>query len=98
MLINVSDHAVVRWLERKRGFDIQAIRTEIAECCRNGVAMGATAVTVGNVKFAIMGNVICTVLRANTATTHKPHIKNRRKARKRVTARIIERLGVEHVD
>ncbi|MCI5075571.1 hypothetical protein [Oricola sp.] len=60
--IRVSDHAIVRWLQRECGWDIEALRTTIGECCERGAAAGAPVVIVGSVKFVIEDNVVVTTL------------------------------------
>ena len=58
----ISDHAVLRYLERVYGFDLEATRNEIAEKSEAAIAMGASAVTVNGVKFKIRNNVVTTVV------------------------------------
>lgn len=53
--IRVTDHAVVRYLERARGFDIEAIRKHIAEVCV-AAHVGATCVRSEGVRFGITHN------------------------------------------
>ncbi|WP_051949305.1 hypothetical protein [Methylosinus sp. PW1] len=40
----VTDHALVRWLERVKGVDVEAFRKEIAETVATGTSLGATGV------------------------------------------------------
>jgi len=51
----VTDHAVIRYLERARGVDIDAIRTEIADLCRRGLDQGACGVLAEGLEFRIEG-------------------------------------------
>lgn len=60
--IEVTDHAIVRWLERVHGVDMDAVRAEIAAACRTGVSLGACSVKVQNVKFQLDENKVCTIL------------------------------------
>lgn len=46
--IAVSDHAIIRWLERARGFDVQAIRAEIIAHINEFDALGDGEVISGN--------------------------------------------------
>lgn len=48
--IEVSDHAVVRYLERVRGMDVDAIRAEIAEQVRRGTQIAAERIRGGRLK------------------------------------------------
>lgn len=61
MEIEVSDHAVVRWLERMKGVDVQAIRNEIANHAR-GLLGGPEASAVGKVRILLDGATVVTVL------------------------------------
>ncbi|MDP2086308.1 MAG: hypothetical protein Q8K20_14010 [Gemmobacter sp.] len=56
----VTDHAVIRYLERARGVDIDAIRAEIADLCRRGLDQGACGVLIGGLEFRIEGGAIVT--------------------------------------
>ena len=59
----VSDHALVRYMERVKGFDLEAIRNEIlTEDRKQQILAGAKAIKVGNSKFKIEGNVVVTIV------------------------------------
>lgn len=61
---HVTDHALLRYLERGHGIDVQFFRNHIADLCANGVRFGATAVAIDDVKFVLVdGRVITTVQR-----------------------------------
>lgn len=60
--VKVSDHAVVRWLERAHEVDIEGLREEIARLVEPAVKVGAASITIGNVTFALSGSNVCTVL------------------------------------
>ncbi len=65
----VSDHALIRYLERVKGFDVEAVRRHIAEICK-GVKI-ARCVRAEQADFIIADGVVVTV---------KPHgAINRRK-------------------
>jgi hypothetical protein len=49
----VTDHAVLRYLERARGFDVEAIRTHIKRACTLPAAAGALSVKAEGVKFVL---------------------------------------------
>jgi hypothetical protein len=49
----VSDHAVLRYLERAHGLDVEAVRKHLAGLTVTAVRLGAIAVTVENVKLVI---------------------------------------------
>lgn len=41
MSVSISDHALIRWLERAYGMDFQPYRDELAGLCEPFVAVGA---------------------------------------------------------
>jgi hypothetical protein len=59
---SVPDHAVIRYLERARGIDMEAIRDHIRGLVRWGVAAGGDAVVVEGVKFVLDENRVITVM------------------------------------
>lgn len=61
-LPSVPDHAVLRYLERAKGVDIDAVRRHIAGLVLRGVKANGDAVVVEGVKFVLRGNVVVTVL------------------------------------
>lgn len=59
----VSDHAVLRYLERVKGLDIEKIRSEIlTPDIAAAIRAGATAVTISGARFPVRGGVIVTVI------------------------------------
>lgn len=78
-LIPVSDHAVIRYLERVQGVDVEAIRAEIGRVCQSGVEYpGASGVVVGGFRFKIKEGVVTTVLDAS-----RPDVRTGRQRRDR---------------
>lgn len=67
--VYVSDHALLRWLERVEGVDIDALRRRIAKAVRRGVDERAEGVRVDGVTFKVQYNTDCAVV----TTTHTPH-------------------------
>jgi len=73
--IDVSDHAVLRWLERQHGLDIAAVKDLIRGKTRSAAELGAIALVSDRVRFILVeardqrpgGNriVVPTVLRAD---------------------------------
>ncbi|UXU74342.1 MULTISPECIES: hypothetical protein [unclassified Paracoccus (in: a-proteobacteria)] len=62
----VSDHAILRYLERVGGFDIARLRREIAQRVQAAADVGAGAVVIDGHSFLIdkgeFGPVVVTVL------------------------------------
>ena len=69
-LPKVSDHAVIRYLERSQGVDIEGVRSEIAKKAKNGLEQDATAVIVDGLRYPIVDGVITTVLCQNRTANH----------------------------
>lgn len=65
--IVVTDHAVLRWLERVEKLDVAALRARLADAAAVGLAHGAGAVVVGGGKLilraATQGVSVVTTLR-----------------------------------
>jgi hypothetical protein len=51
--VRVSDHAVLRYLERAHGLDVEAVRQHLAGLAVNGARLGAAAVIVERVKLVL---------------------------------------------
>ena len=49
--LHVSDHAVLRYLERRHGVDIEAVRRHLAGLAVNAAELGAVAVRVEEVRL-----------------------------------------------
>lgn len=80
--IRVSDHAILRYLERAMDFNIDIVRKHIADTCAGPAAMGAVCVRAEGVRFEITNNAVITVNPDCTA----PSLTSRRR-----TQNIIER-------
>lgn len=59
--VHVTDHAIIRYLERACGVDVDAIRAEIARTVRRGVAQGASGVRVDGLNYRLAGATVVTV-------------------------------------
>lgn len=61
--IAVSDHAVLRYMERAMGLDVDAVRAEIAAKVRLAEEHpGCTAILAEGLRFRIENGVVVTVL------------------------------------
>lgn len=56
----VTDHALVRYLERAKGFDMEAVRDHIASLCAQPMAAGANCVRAEGVKFEFESGKVIT--------------------------------------
>lgn len=62
----VTDHAVVRYLERVQGVDIEGLRREIGRVVDQGLEAGACGVISGGFVYRIEGGCVVTVTRKHT--------------------------------
>lgn len=65
--VRVSDHAVLRYLERVGGFDIEALRRDIRDRVHRAAEAGASGVVIDGFRFCVRmdregGLVITTVI------------------------------------
>lgn len=73
--MRVSDHAVLRYLQRQSGLDVEAVRAEIAALVARGVAAGTSldaggfTVLAGGLRFVVKNEVIVTTLRCDQPVT-----------------------------
>lgn len=51
--VRVTDHAVLRYLERAHGLDVAAVRRHLAGRVEAGARLGAVGVTIENVKLVL---------------------------------------------
>lgn len=49
--LHVSDHAVLRYLQRRHGLDIEVVRRHLASLAVNAAQLGAVAVQVEGVRI-----------------------------------------------
>lgn len=72
--VTVTDHAVLRYLERVGGFEIEQLRRQIAARIRKAAPEGASAVVIDGHRFILRdddthGRVVTTVLEADWAVS-----------------------------
>jgi len=49
--VRVTDHAVLRYMERVQGVDVEAVRRHILATCRGAVLSGAVSLSAEGVRF-----------------------------------------------
>ena len=59
----VTDHAVLRYLERVEGVDIEAIRREIGRRADRAIGIGASGVVCEGFVYRIIGGRVVSVMR-----------------------------------
>lgn len=57
---HVTDHAVLHYLERVHGIDIDAVREEVCQVVDKAIEMGAGAVIVDGLKYVLRDRVVIT--------------------------------------
>lgn len=82
LLPSVSDHAVLRYMERVQGFDIEAVRQHIGTLCRSACRAGAASLKTEGVEFQFADGKVVTV----TPKTRGPSKTRQRMSRDKVTA------------
>lgn len=60
--IRVTEHAILRYLERAMGFNIEGVRQHIAGVCEGPAAIGAVCVRSEGLRFEIVNNTVLTVV------------------------------------
>lgn len=59
---HVTDHALVRWMQRQYGLDVEAMRTELADMTRSTALSMATGCKAGDLWAVIQNGRVVTVL------------------------------------
>lgn len=59
--VRVSDHAIVRYLERVQGLDLSDLRREIEEIAAPAARCGATCVVRDGFRYVLTDGVVVTV-------------------------------------
>lgn len=80
---HVTDHAVLRYLERAKGIDIEAVRAELGHAVDKAIEMGAGAAIVDGVKYVLRDRCVVTV-----ALAQEPPLRGRamrRRNRRKLT-------------
>jgi DNA repair ATPase RecN len=63
----ISDHALVRWLERHYGMDLEPYRQEMANALSQAVAVGASGLKTAHGVFKIRDGVVTTYVKLGSA-------------------------------
>ena len=75
----VTDHAVIRYLERVDGVDVDAIRARIGQTVDKAVELGASSAVSGGFRYVIGENgAVVTVLQVHAPARHIGSCKRKR--------------------
>jgi len=77
----ISDHALLRYIERVLGYDVEGLRAEIQRQVRPAVEVGASSIRADGFVYRIQGDIVVTVYRIGSQDIHGPRAK-RGKARR----------------
>lgn len=83
-LLQVSDHALVRYMERVLGHDLDVLRDEIAERVEAGAELGAEAVIIDGFRYALQGKCVVTIYSATAPSIRTGCVKDKRRMPDRV--------------
>lgn len=86
----VSDHAVLRMLERGYGVDVEGLRDFMREEVRMGIQHDAPRIRIGNIAYVVSDKCVVTVVAPEKwakMRTHKGNKVRTAKHRKRTRAR-----------
>lgn len=76
---HVTDHAVLRYLERVHGIDIDAVREEVSHLVDLAVEMGAGAVVVDGLKYVLRDEVVITAAPVKSTPLPGRYVRPRRR-------------------
>lgn len=82
--VRVTDHAVLRYLERAMGFDVEGVRSHIRDTCEPSASVEATALRADGVKFVITNNTVTTTLPDGAGPSRTAQQRMQRKLEARV--------------
>lgn len=66
--VRVTDHAILRYLERAHGLDVDAVRRHVSGLAATAGELGAIGVVVENVKLRLEAGVCTSVLKPRWPT------------------------------
>lgn len=90
----LSDHAIIRFLERSMGIDIDQLRARIlSDTVKTAIKAGASAVTVDGIRMRVVDNTIVTVLE-----TPAKHFKALPRAKRDDERSVVEEGLAEYFD
>lgn len=74
----ITDHALLRWMQREKGIDVEAIRDELADdFVRGACAARASKVIIGSTEFRICPEgKVRTILNKNSNAGNKAKKRN----------------------
>ncbi|MFN3319959.1 MAG: hypothetical protein ACK43M_14515 [Allorhizobium sp.] len=77
VIVEVTDHAVLRYLERAQGINVEGLRAQIRQIVLKGAEHGASAVHYEGMRFVLRNNSVTTVLNRVRPEAPKPSRRNK---------------------
>lgn len=74
----MTDHAVIRYMERAMGLNVEIVRQHIASICGPAAAVGAVCVRSEGVRFEIINNAVTTVAPDRVSPSRTTQARNQR--------------------
>lgn len=60
--VRITDHAVLRYMERAMGLNVEIVREHIKQVCSGAAAIGAVCVRSEGMRFEIVNGAVVTVV------------------------------------
>ena len=60
--VTVTDHALIRYLERVAEFDLDAVRSLIAQRVKPAIAAGASGITIDGATYVLDGAIVVSIV------------------------------------
>lgn len=83
-IVAVQDHALIRYLERVKGFDFTPIRDEIAGLVQSAVNLGAPYYSLDGNTYVLKGAAVVTVVTSKSGSSLRKSMSQRRGYSQRV--------------
>jgi hypothetical protein len=92
----VTDHCVLRYMERAMGLNVEIVRQHIEGICKGPAAVGAVSVRSEGVRFEIRNNTVLTVApdRTNPSNTGRAIVQDKIQRKKREQE---DKIGIRRV-
>lgn len=72
-VVYVTDHALVRYMERVLGVNTERLRRRIGHVVDNGVTQGASAVVADGIRYRLRRGVVVTIVPVKTRKKKRGH-------------------------
>lgn len=76
--LQITDNAVLQYLERVQGLDVDGVRDELARRVKAAVEMEANAVHIDGFRYVLRENVLVTVHRSNQSDVRTGRVRGKR--------------------